>query len=44
VHFIRLVISQGQVKIFNELWTVGEQWVGEYIWTTISTAVCFKRP
>ena len=38
VHFIRLVNSQGQVKILNERWTVGEELVGEYAWATISTA------
>jgi transposase InsO family protein len=38
VHFIRLVNSQGQVKILNERWTVGEELVGEYVWATISTA------
>jgi hypothetical protein len=38
VHFLRLINSQGQIKILNELWMVKEKLLGEYVWATISTA------
>jgi hypothetical protein len=38
VHFIRLVNSQGQIRILNEPWAVDKELVGEYVWATISTA------
>lgn len=38
VHFIRLVNSQGQIRVLNEFWMVEEELVGEYVWATISTA------
>ena len=38
VHFIRLVNSQGQIRVLNEPWAVDKELVGEYVWATISTA------
>jgi len=43
MHFIRLVNSQGQIKILNELWMVKEELVGEYVWATISTSEQWLR-
>lgn len=38
VHFIRLVNSQGQIKVLNETWPVETKLAGEYVWATLSTA------
>jgi transposase InsO family protein len=38
VHFIRLVNSQGQIKVLNETWMAEEKLAGEYVWVTLSTA------
>jgi hypothetical protein len=38
VHFIRLVNSQGQIKVLNETWLADEKLAGEYVWVTLSTA------
>lgn len=37
IHFIRVVDSQGRINILNEDFTVGKEYIGEYIWATIET-------
>lgn len=37
IHFIRLVDSQGKVVLLNEMWDVGKDLAGEYVWATVST-------
>ena len=38
IHLIRKVDSQGTFSLLNETWSVGKQWLGEYIWSVIDTA------
>ena len=37
IHFIRLVNSNGNISVLNELFEVGIEYVGEYVWATIDT-------
>lgn len=37
VHFIRIVNSVGNITVLNELFQIGEEYIGEYIWATIDT-------
>ncbi|RLF57529.1 MAG: hypothetical protein DRN27_07585, partial [Thermoplasmata archaeon] len=37
IHFIRIVDSNGQIKLLNEQFKVGKEYIGEYIWATIET-------
>jgi len=39
IHVIRKVDSQGTLSLLNESWFVGKKWMGEYVWSTIDTAV-----
>ena len=37
IHFIRMVMSQGDVSVLNERFQVGGEYIGEYCWATIDT-------
>ena len=37
IHFIRVVDSKGRISMLNENFTVGEEYVGEYVWAIIET-------
>ena len=37
VHFIRHVDSKGRIGVLNEYFTVGGEYIGEYVWATINT-------
>jgi putative transposase len=37
LHFIRLVDTDGQIRILNESWPVGRRWAGKYVWATVLT-------
>ena len=37
IHFIRIVGSKGNIIVLNENFHIGEEYIGEYIWTTIDT-------
>ena len=37
IHFIRIVDSNGQIKLLNEQFKVGKEYIGEYAWATIET-------
>lgn len=37
VHFIRMVDGKGDIFVNNELFHIGEEYIGEYIWATIDT-------
>lgn len=37
IHFIRVVDSKGRISVLNENFTVGEEYIGEYVWATIET-------
>jgi len=36
IHFIRRVHNDGEITILNEVFIIGEEYIGEYVWTTIS--------
>ena len=38
IHVMRQVDPQGTVAVFNETWTIGKRWMGEYVRATIDTA------
>ena len=38
IHFIRMVDGNGNISVLNEIFTIGQAYVGEYVWATISTA------
>ncbi len=38
IHFIRKVDVHGNIRLLNEIWSVGSRWVGEYVWATVDTA------
>jgi len=38
IHFMRRVDSAGQIAVLNEVWLVGQAWIGEYVRATINTA------
>jgi hypothetical protein len=38
VHIMRKVDPFGEITLLNETWSVGHQWVGEYVRATINTA------
>ena len=35
VHFIRQVNNDGQINVLNEVFSVGNEFIGEYVWATI---------
>jgi hypothetical protein len=37
IHFIRMVMSKGDVSVLNERFHVGGEYIGEYCWATIDT-------
>jgi len=37
IHFIRIVDSKGNIMVLNENFHIGEEYIGEYIWTIIDT-------
>jgi transposase InsO family protein len=37
IHFIRIVDSVGKISVFNEQFSVGESYTGDYVWATINT-------
>jgi hypothetical protein len=38
IHFLRKVDLAGQIELLNEMWPVGEKWIGEYVRATLDTA------
>jgi len=38
IHFIRKVDLMGNIRMLNETWLVGRQWVGQYVWVVVDTA------
>jgi len=47
IHFIRVADPNGQIKLFNERFKVGKEYIGEYAWATIETGnqqlmICYK--
>jgi transposase len=37
IHFIRIVDSSGNISVLNELFQIGTEYIGEYVWITIDT-------
>jgi len=37
IHFLRKVDLAGQIELLNEMWPVGEKWIGDYVRATIDT-------
>lgn len=37
IHFIRIVGSNGDIVLMNEIFHVGNEYIGEYVWATIDT-------
>ena len=37
VHFIRQVDTEGQINVLNEDFKVGEEFISEYVWSTVCT-------
>jgi putative transposase len=37
IHVMRKVNQAGQIAVLNEVWPVGQKWVGEYVRATIDT-------
>lgn len=47
IHFIRIVDSKGKIKLLNEHFKVGKEYIGEYVWATVETGnkllmICYK--
>jgi len=38
IHFIRKVDNEGKISVLNEVFKVGEEFIGEYAWATICLA------
>ena len=37
IHFIRQVNGEGRIDVLNEVFKVGEEFISEYVWSTVRT-------